>query len=359
MKTNVLHIIDSLKTGGAETIAVNTVNVLNKSNNVNAYLCATREEGTLINSIDNHSNYIFLKKRRTFDVKALKLLRAYIKENEIDIIHAHSTSFFIACLIKLRLNNLKVIWHNHSGANKEIGGKKLWIIKRCSRLFSAIINVNDSLNNWSKNQLGFANSFKLNNYADPNLQYQITNLKGQSTIKIVCVAGFRKEKDHLTLLKAFKELLSFHPQSSLHLIGKDYHDDYSNSIKSFIKHENLFDKVFLYGNVKDVFNVLKQASIGVLSSNSEGLPISLLEYGLAQLPVVITNVGDCSKVIDHGRSGLLVEKESKSEFAKALKLLIDSPHKREMFGKELKQNVDENYSKEKYINNLLIIYNSL
>ena len=47
------------------------------------------------------------------------------------------------------------------------------------------------------------------------------------------------------------------------------------------------------------------------------------------------------------------------KFAKALKLLIDSPHKREMFGKELKQNVDENYSKEKYINNLLIIYNSL
>ncbi|MFK2820706.1 glycosyltransferase [Flavobacteriaceae sp. LMIT009] len=359
MKTNVLHIIDSLKTGGAETIAVNTVNALNDSNEVNAYLCTTREEGALINTINDHSKYIFLKKRRTFDQKALKLLRTFIKENNIEIIHAHSTSFFIAYLTKLNLRSVKVVWHNHSGANVKLRQGRLWILKKCVKIFSAIINVNDSLNNWTKKQLKFSNSYKLNNFARLDFNLKETQLIGNSKIKIVCVAGFRLEKDHLSLLKAFKLVLKTTPDVSLHLIGKDYDDNYSNSIKSFIKDEGLFNKVFLYGNIKDVFNVLKQASIGVLSSKSEGLPISLLEYGLAELPVVVTNVGDCIKVVNHNKSGLLVEREDEIAFANAIKKLLDDPEKAKKIGRRLKLNVEQNYSKEKYIEGLISIYKSL
>jgi glycosyltransferase involved in cell wall biosynthesis len=359
LKLNVLHIIDSLNAGGAETVAINTVNALNSRRNVNAYLCATREEGPLKEQIEKISRYIFLNKKSTLDFKAIGTLKDFILNNKIGIIHAHSTSFFLAYLLTMRLSKVKVIWHNHSGANINSKGKKLWILKRCVKSFSAVINVNDSLNDWSKNQLKFTNSFRLNNFAAPNRQDQITDLKGQSTTKIVCVAGFRKEKDHLTLLKAFKELLRHHAHSSLHLIGKDYNDDYSNSIKSFIKDEGLFDKVFLYGNIKDVFNVLKQASIGVLSSKSEGLPLSLLEYGLAELPVVVTNVGDCVKIVEQNKSGLLVERENEIELANAIKKFLDDPEEAKKNGRRLKVNVEQNYSKEKYIEDLISIYKSL
>ena len=359
MKLNVLHIIDSLNAGGAETVAVNSFNALNNYNQCNAYLCVTREEGPLKELIENTSRYLFLNKKSTLDFKAIKILKDFIFNNGIDIIHAHSTSFFLAYLLRIRLTNLKIVWHNHSGANIYSRGKKLWILKSCAKSFSAIINVSDSLNEWSKNLLKFTNSFRLNNFATPNIQDHITSLKGQSAIKIVCVAGFRKEKDHVTLLKAFKELLRHYPQSTLHLIGNDYDDDYSNSIKSFIKDETLIDKVFLYGSIKDVFNVLKQASVGVLSSKSEGLPISLLEYGLAELPVVVTNVGDCVKVVQHNISGLLVERENEIEFANAIKELLDNPEEAKKIGRRLKLNIEQNYSKEKYIEDLISIYNSL
>ena len=46
-------------------------------------------------------------------------------------------------------------------------------------------------------------------------------------------------------------------------------------------------------------------TIGVLASKFEGLPVALLEYGLAKLPVVITDVGECNKVVTHLKDGLV------------------------------------------------------
>ena len=83
--------------------------------------------------------------------------------------------------------------------------------------------------------------------------------------------------------------------------------------------------VFVYGSCSDVHHILRQSTIGVLSSKSQGLPLSLLEYGLAKLPVVVTNVGDCNKVISNKDEGLLVESENDIVLAEALiNLIINS-----------------------------------
>ena len=359
MKTNVLHIIDSLRTGGAETIAVNTVNALNSTDTINAFLCATREEGDLINSLDNYSKYIFLHKKSTFDLKALKFLKSYIVKHKIEVIHAHSTSFFTAFMIKLKLKKIKIVWHNHSGANINLDGPRLWILKRCVRNFSAVINVNDELHQWTRLRLKFSNSYKLNNYPSLNQQLQETKLFGESDNKVVCVAGFRPEKDHLNLLKAFQIVLNSYPNASLHLIGKDSDDEYSHSIKQFLIENKLLEKVFIYGNRPDIYYILKQANIGVLSSSSEGLPLSLLEYGKAALPVVVTNVGDCTRVVDHMESGLVVNRGDHKKLADAMLTLLNDKMNAQNMGEKLKAVVEENYSKEQYINKLIAIYRSL
>ena len=51
---------------------------------------------------------------------------------------------------------------------------------------------------------------------------------------------------------------------------------------------------------------LHGADCGVLSSVSEGLPVSLLEYGMAGLPVIVTDVGQCAEVVGNGRFGRVV-----------------------------------------------------
>jgi glycosyltransferase involved in cell wall biosynthesis len=170
------------------------------------------------------------------------------------------------------------------------------------------------------------------------------------------VAGLRPEKDHLNLLSAFLLLLKKYSEVSLHLIGKDYYNDYSKDLKKFINENNLKEHVFIYDSCFDIDNILKQASIGVLSSKTEGLPISLLEYGLAKLPVVVTDVGDCSKLVVHDFNGKLVKKENSYELMKSLLFLLKNEEKSFSFGVRLEKKVCNNYSLDKYIEKLIEIY---
>lgn len=356
MKINILHIIDSLRTGGAETIAVNSCNALNKEISVNAYLCATRLEGALKNNIDDLSMYLYLNKKKPIDISALRKLFVFIKKKDITILHAHTTSFFIAILVKIYKPKIKIIWHNHTGANVNLFGWRKLFLKSCSFFFNTTINVNQELNQWSKRMLFSKNNYVLNNFATFKNKQNVTKLKGTSSKKIVCVAGLREEKDHINLLVAFSQLLKQFPDTSLHLIGKDYKNEYSESIKEYITQHNLVGLVFLYNNCSDIYNVLSQATIGVLSSKSEGLPIALLEYGLIELPVVVTNVGDCSKLVAHDQRGRVVQKEDASDLAKSLLFLLKNEHYSLKLAANLKQFVEENYSSENYIKQLIKIY---
>ena len=360
MKVNVLHIIDSLRHGGAETVAVNTFNVQNddKSNDIEAFMCATRMEGGLLKQLDRRDRYIFLNRKSTFDYKAISNLIQFIDNHNIAIIHAHTTSIFIAVLVKLRRRKLKLVWHNHTGANIHAKGKRKLFLKCCSKFFNGIINVNEPLNNWTKSVLRNTNSTIINNFAIFTVQDEITKLNGDFENNIVYVAGLRDVKDHLNLLEAFKKVYSENKDVALHLIGNDYNDDYSKRIKSFIDENKLDLNVFLYGNCKDIKYILSQASIGVISSKFEGLPIALIEYGLAKLPVVCTNVGDCGKIVVHKKNGVLVEKEQPNALAQALLSLINSKQAYQ-YGIALNELINKSYAVDQYTDSLNKFYKEL
>ncbi|GAL61464.1 glycosyltransferase [Algibacter lectus] len=89
----VLQLIDSLEAGGAERVAVNYANGLVHMIDA-SYLCTTRAEGLLKGELNKDVGYLFLNKKKTIDVKAIKRLHQFIKNEDIDIIHAHGSSFF-------------------------------------------------------------------------------------------------------------------------------------------------------------------------------------------------------------------------------------------------------------------------
>ena len=94
----IVQIIDSLKVGGAERMAVNLANALVNSVAFSG-LVTTRLEGQLKNAIVADVNYLFLKRSRVVDFGALFRLRRYVRKNKITIIHAHGSSFFFAVLL--------------------------------------------------------------------------------------------------------------------------------------------------------------------------------------------------------------------------------------------------------------------
>ena len=111
---NVMHLIDTLDIGGAERVAVNLVNSLPREN-YKCFLCSTREDGPLDELVAKDVQCLSLGRRWRFDIFALNRLIAYIRLNNIQILHAHSTSLFIAVFSSLLPPYPEVNWHIHSG----------------------------------------------------------------------------------------------------------------------------------------------------------------------------------------------------------------------------------------------------
>ncbi|GAA4235970.1 glycosyltransferase [Postechiella marina] len=351
----VLQLIDSLNAGGAERVAVNYANGL-VGQVERSYLCSTRAEGLLKSSINNQVGYLFLNKTKTLDFKAIKRLTRFIKQNNINLIHAHSSSFFIATFVKLLHPKLQLVWHDHYGNRINTPRKEILIFQICSIFFSKILVVNNDLKKWSKKKMLTKHIHYINNY--PLLDYSIkqTVLKGVDNKRIICLANLRPVKNHPFLIKSFKKILKNHPDWTLHLVGQNNNDNYSERLKYLIKSLQLNKNVFFYGSCPDIANILNQVEIGVLSSKSEGLPIALLEYGLNGIATIATDVGYCRKIISNFKNGLLIESNNSEQMVNSIEYLINNTNIRQNYSSQLRRFILENYSESSTLNRLLEIY---
>ena len=100
--------------------------------------------------------------------------------------------------------------------------------------------------------------------------------------------------------------------------------------------------------------ILPRFDIGVLSSNSEGLPLALLEYGQAGLAVITTDVGQCKQVLDD--AGICVPPKDTEAFASALLHLEENPLEAQQKAKTFQDKVREHYGAPSILTEVLSIY---
>ncbi|MBG6061037.1 glycosyltransferase involved in cell wall biosynthesis [Flavobacterium sp. CG_9.1] len=350
----IIQIIDSLEAGGAERMAVHYANTLTQQIDFSG-LVVTRKEGPLLNQIEEKVSYLFLNKKRAIDFEALMRLRSYVNINKITIVHAHSTSFFLAFLLKVTCPSVQLIWHDHYGDSEFLSKRPTLALRLIIPFFNGIIAVNQNLKKWSEQKLRARNVLFLPNF--PSTEKSIaaqTVLKGKARKQIVSLANLRVQKDHFLVLEVAKKLKISHPEWTFHLVGKDFEDAYSQKIKDLIIAFGLEKNVFLYGTKPDVGNILEQAAIGILTSQSEGLPVSLLEYGWYKKPVVVTNVGEIASLVENDKNGFLVGAQQSQLFYDSIVKLIQNEMLRSNFGAALHEAVIKNNSKEavvkQYIN---------
>ena len=353
----VMHLVDALRIGGAERVAINLANLL-PPERYDAHLCTTRDEGPLANLVAPHVKRLSLRRRSTLDLSPVLELVKFVRANQIRILHAHASALYFARLVSLFPPFPKVIWHDHYG-RYAFNDRPVWLYKLATRGVGGIVAVNRPLEEWSRRALGMPSERV---WYIPNLvQLEGTSaldapLPGTPGQRIVCVANIRPQKDHLNLLEAMRLLIPFAPGAHLLLVG-DYADKvYCDSVLRQISVLGLSNHVTYLGARHDIPAILRGCDIGVLGSRSEGLPLALLEYGMAGLPAVATNVGQCPEVLDDGIAGSLVPPASPQRLADALRSLLASPGDRATLGKRLKARVESQYSADRVIARICDVY---
>ena len=173
------------------------------------------------------------------------------------------------------------------------------------------------------------------------------------------MANLREPKNHQVLLKAFYKSNLHSSNWTLHFVGKNYQDDYSENLTKLVKELNIEESVFLYDVKSDIANILSQATIGVLCSTYEGFPVTLLEYGLAKLPVIASSVGFCSEIIKDKERGLLFESNNVDALQNCLITLSNDAFFCVKVADNLHTFVVTHYSKSAVISELIQNYQSL
>jgi glycosyltransferase involved in cell wall biosynthesis len=359
-KIGVLQLTDTLVPGGMERMAVNLANAL-PADAYQSHLCFTRKGGALEALIASHVNTLNLRRKGRFDVGAVIRLVKYIREHQIQIIHAHGTTLIIAVLAAFFRPHPVVLWHNHGGWLASL--KRAPLALRLFVMRSAgIIVVNEELLDWSVSRfrLPGARVWYVPNFVVPAGSGECgDDLPGKRGSRVVSVANLLPPKDPVNLLRAMKIVASVSPDAHLLLVGRNGSPEYMKSVEVEMADPLLDGRVTFFGVSNDVEGILAACDIGVLASASEGFPLALVEYGCAGLAVAATRVGQCADLLDQGRAGILVPPSSPGELAEAILVLLRDSTRRESLGRRFQDHVNQKYNPEKAMAKVTKIYNTI
>ncbi len=356
-RIGVMQVTDTLVAAGAERVAVNLANMLPRDR-YRMHLCSTRQEGPLAALVAEDVGRLRLGRTHRFELGALRRMAEYIQEHRIQVLHAHGSSLFISALITLRRPHPAMVWHDHFGL-QDVRERSVLLHRVAASRAAAVIAVNQSLVQWSRTRLRVPADrvWYVPNFVDMSPPQQgHVELPGTRGKRIVCVANFREQKDHPTLIAAMALVVREVPDAQLLLVGARTEPAYVEVVQREIQRQRLERQVTWLGERQDVRAVLAACDIGVLSSASEGLPLALLEYGATGLPVVATRVGQCAEVLDEGRAGILVPRSEPAKLASALLELLRSEERRNAFGKQLRARIEATYSPPPLIARICDIY---
>lgn len=356
----VMQMLDSLSMGGAEKVGVNLANLLPRDRFA-LTLCTTRREGPLAASVASDVTRLELNRRSRWDWTAVRTLATYIRRQNIRLVHAHGSSLFMARVTACLAGGVPVLWHDHYG-RCEFDDRPAALYRLGTHKIDGVIVVNQILADWARRRLHVPDDrvwYVPNLVESPEPARTAPELPGIPGMRIVCVANIRPQKGHVTLLRAISIVTRRYPAAHLLLVG-DYADEsYYLSVRKQIPALGLENNVTVLGCRTDVPAILVQCDVAVLSSSSEGLPLSLLEYGVVGLPAVATSVGQCAEVLDNGRLGILVPPESPERLADGLMQLLGSPGLRLELGSALRSGTLARYGAPAILKQLCRIYDTV
>ncbi len=358
----ILQIITKSELGGAQSHVADLLDGL-QSPDTELHL-ATGTEGALTvraRELGAHVHLLPRLQRSLSPVKDLAAVREcaqLIRRVKPDIVHAHSSKAGVIARLAGHRTGVPVVFTVHGwGFNPgtSLASRVVaWAVEFCLAFVGARIICVSEHSRRSGLSLRVGNKAKLTTVHNGIAPGAPQARPERVPARIVMVARFSEPKDHATLLRAFASLQmqSEMPDCYLDLVGTGPNFEAMQELAR----ELGIERVQFLGDRHDVADILSQSQIFVLSTYSEGLPISVMEAMRAGLPVVATDVGGISEEVEHGQTGFLVAKHNTNALAEALRELGCSPDLRAQMGRAARQKFEREFTRERMIAQIQQLY---
>ncbi len=199
------------------------------------------------------------------------------------------------------------------------------------------------------------NGIEYDRYDFPETKEQVQEelLIPSGRFVIGTVGRIMLQKNHLMLLKAAQELAGLDGRLHFVIVGDG---ELRSIVESKIAECGMEHTFTLTGMRKDVERALKAFDLFVLTSSWEGLPNVIMEAMCAKLPVIATDVGGVSELIENAATGLLVEKDDLKGLVDAIKRLVGDAGLRASLGGAARHEMENRFSVARMVGNTGLIY---
>ncbi len=369
-KIRVLHLIYCLEAGGAERVVVNYAKLFDKKN-FDVLVCALTWGGQYEKDLkSNEIKYYILNKREGFDPSIIIKLNRLIRSEKIDIVHFHDFSSGVWGTIPSILSNVKVIVRTEHTISKRSFDRKFdmrLLLKSFMNLFHhKIIAVSEEV---KRSHLGSSNFFSgkyttiyngidlrlFDTKFDKSKYLEEFNLQDK-TILIGIVARLSPMKAHEIFLQAMKRIIQKRNDVRAIVVG-----DGPRKLELI----DLCDELGLKKNVvfagfrEDIPELMNLVDIATLSSDWEGLPMTILEAMACGKPVVVTDVGGNREAVVDGETGFIVPPRDENALAERMLQLVEDPGLRLEMGGKGKERFIEKFTAEKMVRKTEELYEEL
>ena len=164
----------------------------------------------------------------------------------------------------------------------------------------------------------------------------------------------------------FNEVYKKDNNAKLILIGHDSSDSVSGNASTWDMMQPLFDEnalknVQYLGSVsyQEIKKNIQDAVVCVFPSFAEALPVSWIEAMAMQKPIVASNIGWASEIIDDGINGFLVNPKNHQEYAQRVLEVLDSTELQKELGINGRKKIAEKFSIEVVAKQSLAFYKSI
>lgn len=178
----------------------------------------------------------------------------------------------------------------------------------------------------------------------------------EDTVRIVMAANLRPVKNHRLLLNAFELVVRELDNVKLILLGSGEEE---SRLKQQAHRLGLGGHVMFLGAHVPIAPYLCRASIGCLSSDSEGFSNAILEYMAAGLPVVATDVGGAREAVIQDKTGFLVPANDASSLAASLLDLARNASLRRELGSQGRQRIEQKFTLDQQVSRYESLYRQL
>ena len=340
-RTKILQVIDSLRTGGAEKIVYDLATRLDrKSYDVSVCSMEDDRETFLAGKLNDKGITMHFPGRKDgFDLSLIRKISDIIRNESIDIVHCHvgGELYGHAGALNTRASVLTTVHgiFEYSLKQRTLAGYcglfkknyKVAVSKELMTLFGC-----DEL---IYNGTPVPPDISGHDGKDPPLEIP------QDTVSIGIVGRLSEIKNHFNFLDAAASITKETDNVRFFIVGSG---PLRSRLEEYASDKGIQGHTVFTGYRADIGEILDQIDISVVSSDSEGLPMVVLESMAAGTPVVSTAVGGIPELVVDGETGILVPPGNPQALSDAILNLVRDTDLRNAMGKASMSRVELNFS---------------